>query len=106
MKKIVLGLMLMCFSFAFVPFQSSAATVNEPVTLPAPTPADSAAARTLLVRLDEIKATDMSKLNSEEKKNLRKEVKAIKHNLKAIGGGYYISGAVLLLIIVLLVILL
>jgi hypothetical protein len=106
MKKIVLSLMLMCFSFAFVPFQSSAATVNEPVTLPAPTPADSAAARTLLVRLDEIKTTDMSKLNSAEKQAMRKEVKAIKHNLKAIGGGYYISGAALLLVIILLIVLL
>jgi len=106
MKKIVLSLMLVCFSFAFVPFQSNASTINEPVTLPAPKPAESAEARALLLRLDEIKATDMSKLKAEEKKNLRKEVKSIKHNLKAIGSGVYLSGAALLLIIILLIVLL
>jgi hypothetical protein len=56
--------------------------------------------------LDEIKATDKSKLNSDEKKDLRKEVKSIKHNLKDIGTGVYLSGAAIILIVILLIVLL
>jgi hypothetical protein len=106
MKKIVLGVMMVILSLAFLPFQSKAATTEEPTTLPAPKPAESAEAKTLMIRLDEIKATDKSKLTSTEKKDLRKEVKSIKHNLKAIGSGVYLSGAAIILIVVLLVVLL
>jgi len=106
MKKIVLGVMMVFLSLVFLPLQSKAATTEEPSSLPAPKPAESAEAKTLIVRLDEIKATDKSKLTSEEKKDLRKEVKSIKHNLKAIGNGVYLSGAALILIVVLLIVLL
>jgi hypothetical protein len=106
MKKIVLSLMVVFFSLAFVPLQSKAATTEEPSSLTAPKPVESTEANTLLLRLDEIKATDKSKLNSEEKKDLRKEVKSIKHNLKDIGSGVYLSGAAIILIVVLLIVLL
>jgi hypothetical protein len=106
MKKIVLCLMMGFLSLAFLPLQSKAATTEEPSSLPAPKPAESAEAKTLLLRLDEIKATDKSKLNSEEKKDLRKEVKSIKHSLKALGGGVYLSGAAVILIVILLIVLL
>jgi len=106
MKKIILGVMMVFLSVAFLPLQSKAATAEEPSSIPAPKPAESAEAKALIVRLDEIKATDTSKLTTEEKKNLRKEVKAIKHNLKAIGSGVYLSGAAIILIVVLLIVLL
>ena len=106
MKKIVLCLMVAFLSLAFIPLQLKAATTEEPSSLPAPKPAESAEAKALLLRLDEIKATDKSKLNSEEKKDLRKEVKSIKHNLKDIGRGVYLSGAALLIIVILLIVLL
>ncbi len=106
MKKIVLTLMVACMSLTFLPYQSLAATTEEPTSVPAPKPAENAEAKALLLRLDEIKATDMSKLKSEEKKNLRKEVKSIKHNLKDIGSGVYLSGAAIILIVILLIVLL
>ena len=106
MKKIVLGVMMVFLSLAFLPLQSKAATTEEPSSLPAPKPAESAEAKTLLLRLDEIKAMDMSKLKSEEKKNLRKEVKSIKHNLRDLGTGVYLSGAAIILIVILLIVLL
>jgi hypothetical protein len=106
MKKIVLCLMMGFLSLAFLPLQSKAATTEEPTSVPAPKPAESAEAKTLLLRLDEIKATDMSKLNSEEKKDLRKEVKSIKRNLRDLGTGVYLSGAAIILIVVLLIVLL
>lgn len=106
MKKIVFVLMVACLSLTFLPYQSSAATTEEPTSLPAPKPAENAEAKVLLSRLDEIKAMDMSKLKAEEKKNLRKEVKSIKHNLRDIGPGIYLSGAAIILIVILLVVLL
>jgi len=90
----------------FLPLQSSAATVAEPSSLVEPTPAESAEAKTLLLRLDEINKMDKSKLNSSEKKELRKELKSIRNNLKDIGTGIYLSGAAVILIIILLVVLL
>jgi hypothetical protein len=106
MKKIVLCVMMGFLSLAFLPLQSKAATTEEPTSIPAPKPAESAEAKALTVRLDEIKAMDMSKLKSEEKKDLRKEVKSIKHNLRDIGSGVYLSGAAIILIVVLLIVLL
>jgi hypothetical protein len=106
MKKIVLCVMMGFLSLAFLPLQSKAATTEEPTSIPAPKPAESAEANTLLLRLNEIKATDKSKLNSEEKKDLRKEVKSIKRNLRDLGTGVYLSGAAIILIVVLLIVLL
>ena len=58
-------------------------------------------------RLEEIKNMDKSDLKSSEKKALRKEVRAIKANLKASGnGGVYLSiGAIIIIILILILIL-
>jgi hypothetical protein len=98
--------MVACLSLTFIPLQASAATIAEPSSLVDPKPAEAAEAKTLLLRLDEIKATDMSKLKSSEKKDLRKEVRSINHKLKTIGGGVYISAGAVILLIILLVVLL
>src|SRR5664280_2688537 len=100
MKKIVLSLMVACLSLTFFPLQSSAATITEPKTAIDPKPAE---AKTLLLRLDEISATDMSKMKSSDKKDLRKEVRNINHRLKTISGGVYISAGAAILIILLLI---
>jgi len=65
-------------------------------------------------RLEEIRSMDKSQLNSSEKKELKKELKAIQNDIKATqktmktngNGGVYISLTGLLIIIILLVILL
>ena len=106
MKKIVLCLMATCLSLTLSPLQAKAATIAEPSSLVDPKPAEAAEAKTLLLRLDEIKATDMSKLKSSDKKNLRKEVRTINHRLKTISGGVYISAGAAILILLLLIILL
>jgi hypothetical protein len=106
MKKIIFCLLVACLSMTFLPLQSNAATTAEPSSAVDPKPAESAEAKALLLRLDEIKTMDMSKLKSEEKKKLRKEVKSIKNNLRAIGTGIYLSGAAIIIIVILLVVLL
>jgi hypothetical protein len=109
MKKIILCLMATFLSLTFIPLQSSAATVAVPVTKEAakpPTPAETAEAKTLQLRLDEINSMDKTDLKVAEKKNLRKEVRSINHKLKEISGGVYLSvGAVLLIALILIILL-
>jgi hypothetical protein len=106
MKKIIIVLMVTCLSLTFLPLQSNAASAVEPSSVTAPKTSESAEAKTLELRLNEINAMDKSKLKSAEKKNLRKEVSSIKHKLREAGGGIYLSAGALILIIILLVILL
>ena len=60
----------------------------------------------LITRLNEIDALDKANLNSSEKRQLRKEVRIIKHKLLTSGGGVYVSVGALILILILLIILL
>lgn len=109
MKKFALCLMATLLSLTFIPLSLSAAPKtapsssanNNPVS-----PADAARANELLLRLNEIKTSDKSELTTSEKKDMRKEVRSISSELKAISGGIYISAAVLLIILILLIILL
>lgn len=57
-------------------------------------------------RLEEIKAMDKSEMTRAEKKELRKEVKAIKADLKSTGNGVYLSVGAIIIIILLLILLL
>jgi len=98
--------MVTCLSLIFVPLQLNGANPNEPSSLVAPPkPAESAEAKTLELRLNEINAMDKSKMKSAEKKSLRKEVKSINHKIHD-GGGVYLSVGALILIVILLIVLL
>ncbi len=105
MKKITFYLMIMVLSLSIVPTQMLAAektptsVSNNPKEVPAEV-------KVLLNRLDEIKAMDKSSLNSSEKKELRKEVRAIKAELKSTGNGIYLSVGAIIIVILLLILLL
>lgn len=60
----------------------------------------------LTARLLEIKAVDKSTLNFSEKRQLRKETRSIKNELRQINGGVYLSAGAIILIALLLIILL
>lgn len=103
MKKISLYLMVMLLSLGA--FAKTPAVEKNPTTPTTPTemPAE---VKIMLNRLEEIKAMDKSKLTSSDKKELRKEVRTIKKNLKASGNGVYLSiGAILIIILILILIL-
>ncbi len=87
---------------------SNAMALNEPATeLMSTTTSDNAAlAKTLLARLDEIKAMDKSDLSRLEKKALRIEVRETKAELKSMNGGVYLSVGAVIIIILLLILLL
>jgi hypothetical protein len=106
MKKITLVLMMACLSLTILPVTSNATIVEPTVTIVASKAEEKAHAETLILRLKEINAMDKSNLNSSEKKELRKEVKTIKRELRESNGGIYLSVGAILIIILLLVILL
>jgi len=96
--------MATCLSLTLLPLQSSGATTAPVSSIPAPTPAEAAEAKTL--RLNEISTMDMSKLKSADKKSLRKEVHSINHKLREVSGGVYLTtGAIILIVIILVIIL-
>jgi len=94
--------------FAAIPAQLKAGNEKQAISTTTTTTSTTASseANVLLLRLNEIKAMDMQALNSSEKKELRKEVRAIKSDLKAKDEGVYLSVAAILIIILLLVLLL
>ena len=105
MKKLSFYLMVMLLSLGAFPTTMFAAEKNvaavtaEPKEIPAEV-------QTMLNRLDEIKAMDKSSLQSSEKKELRKEVREIKKELKASGNGVYFSVGAIIIVILLLILLL
>ena len=105
MKKIALCFIMACLSLSFYPPQSNAANNSTTTSASVPTPKETEEAKTLLKRLDEIKAMDKSNLQPAERKQLRKEVRTIKNRLTDIGSGVYISVGGLILILILLIIL-
>jgi hypothetical protein len=60
----------------------------------------------LTKRVEEIRDMDKTNMTGKEKRELRKELKSIKENVRRDGSVIYIGGGTLLLIIILLVILL
>ena len=106
MKKMALLLTVVTMLLVFVPTQSNATSTNGTSSLVDPLAAKSEKANVLVLRLNEIKALDKSKLNSSEKRVLRKEVRSIKHELNTMGSGVYVSVGAIIIIALLLIILL
>lgn len=94
--------MFMLFSIVPVQVQAGVETRNVPAT-PAPVPAE---VTVMLNRLDEIHAMDLSLLSKVEKKELRKEVRTLKSDLRAASQGVYLSIGAILIIVLLLILLL
>jgi hypothetical protein len=103
-KKKKLSLMMIVLSLNIIPNSIIAADKN-PTAIDVNSKEIPAEVRIQINRLEEIKAMDKSDLNSTEKKELRKEVRAIKKSLRANKNGVYLSvGAVIIIILLLLLI--
>jgi hypothetical protein len=93
-------------TLTILPVTSYASFVESPATSkPNETTTESAEAKALVLRLNEIKSMDKSKLEAKDKKALHKEVKTIKRKLKDISGGVYLSAGAIILILILLIVL-
>jgi hypothetical protein len=106
MKKILFCLMATGLLLTVNPLQSKAAASDPPSSIIVIKPEETAEVKALLLRLDEINAMDKSDLKSAEKKNLRKEVRLIKHQLNGLEDGLYLSVGAIIIILLLLIILL
>jgi hypothetical protein len=104
MKKTFFSLLI---TLSLVAFPSTlVAAENAPIHSTTPPPTEMPAeVRVMLDRLEEIKDLDKSSLSSAEKKELRKEVRAIKKDVRASGNGLYISSGVIILILLLIILL-
>ena len=105
MKKITLSVLTLIMSMSFIPTQLRAEK-NETSSVVKNKAAESAEAKALLARIDEIKEMDKSKMTSSEKKQLRKEVRTLKTNLAQLNGGVYLSVGAIIVIVLLLILLL
>ena len=105
MKKLTVYLMMMVLSLSALATPMIAAE-KTPTTIANNTKEVPAEVKIMLSRLDEIKAMDKSSLKSSEKKALRKEVRAIKSELRSTGNGVYFSVGAIIIIILLLILLL
>ena len=98
-------MMIIVLSLSILPTISSAKT-TEPTSITNETKEVPAEVKVMYNRLEEIKAMDKSDLSSSDKKSLRKEVRAIKSNLRSSGNGVYLSIGAIIIIVLLLIILL
>ena len=101
MKKTRLYVMVMLLSLgAFTTV--SASDKNLKTTTPTEIPVE---IQVMLDRLEDIKEMDKSELNRADKKELRKEVRAIKSDIRASGNGVYISAGAIIIILLLILLL-
>ena len=105
MKKLPLYLMIMVLSLSIFPSTSYASEKNAAADN-ANTKEMPVEVKVMLTRLEEIKTMDKSEMKASEKKELRKEVRAIKANLAASNNGVYFSVGAIIIIILLLILLL
>lgn len=101
MKKITVGIMAAILSFTFIPTETQATSAKTEIA----TTSGAARAQVLLNRVEEIRVMNKTNLSPAEKKELRKELRSIREQLKDVSGGVYISAGALIVILILLIIL-
>jgi DNA gyrase/topoisomerase IV subunit A len=105
-KKHLLALLLLCLTFAG-PVQAVTIDPKPKSEKPAElTPEQIARLEAIKSRAEEIKAMDKSNLTKAERKALRKELKDMKKEAKAMRGGVYLSVGAIIIIVLLLILLL
>ena len=92
---------LMILLFAFSPFAINATETDPPKTV-TELPAE---VQALVNRIEEIKEMDKSEMSSSERKELRKESRALKAEARASGSGLYLSAGAIIIILILIIIL-
>lgn len=85
---------------------TAAAIVPESPTAKDPVKTENVRVQQLTQRLEEIRAMDKSELTRMEKKNLRKEVRGMKKEMKELKGGVYLSVGAIIIVVLLLILLL
>jgi hypothetical protein len=110
MKKNICSSLVALVLTLFISISASAATPSTTTENPAKLSKKekvmaSEEGKIILSRLEEIKAMDKSEMTAKEKKQLRKEVRALKTQAAQLGGGVYISAGALIVILLLILLL-
>ncbi|MFH2143057.1 MAG: hypothetical protein ABIJ97_11575 [Bacteroidota bacterium] len=105
MKKMTLFIITAFLMFTIIPMQAISDNESVKKSKPETSTVESADIEASIARLDEIKNMDFSGLSSQEKKELRNEVRSIKDILNETGDGVYISVGAIIIIVLLLIIL-
>jgi len=105
MKKTILIALIMIFTLGATTVFASTSDFksNEPVATENKLSAEEV--NRLVNRVEEIRKMDKSTLTTSEKRELRKELKSIKKNVRKHGEVIYVSGGVVLLIVIILILL-
>lgn len=103
-KKLVPAIMLSLVMIGSAPVM--AASITAPASTSMPVKGEDPRTVQLMQRLEEIKNMDKSSLSRADKKDLRKEVRGIRKEMKTISGGVYLSIGALIIVILLLILLL
>lgn len=103
-KKLVPVITFLLAMICTLPVMATA--ISAPVTTSIPVKGEDPRAAQLKQRLEEIKNMDKSSLTRADKKDLRKEVKGIRKEMKTISGGVYLSVGAIIIVILLLILLL
>ena len=104
MRKLVFYTMTICLLFTFSP-DVKAVNSTPKSALVAERPTESEKVQAMMDRLQEIKAMDRNLLTSNQRKDLRKEVREIKQEMRAVTGVYLSIGALIIIILLLILIL-
>jgi hypothetical protein len=105
MKRVSHYLTALLLVILLVPAQLLAAPVVSGSAVPVSPASESAKMDIMLNRLNEIKEMDKSNLSASERKELRKEVRAIKDSVKDSGGVYISVGAIIIILLILILVL-
>ncbi|HZK96865.1 MAG TPA: DUF6272 family protein [Prolixibacteraceae bacterium] len=107
MKKSIFGFLMIFMFSATMAFAGEnnlkAASDNSAAVVKTENKLSAEEVTSLKNRVEEIRAMDKSELTSVEKRELRKEVKGIKENVRKNGEVIYISGGTILLIILIVI---
>lgn len=106
MKSLPLLIFAVFVMFTVLPAQLHSTTEILPTTVSAPEPTEAEIAGMLNARIIEIHQMDLSSLTRSKKRELRKEVRSIKNELKNLDGGVYLStGAIIIILLILILVL-
>ena len=105
MRKLAFYTMTICLLFTFCFTEVKAVNSNPNPAIVADRPSQAEHVQAMKDRLEQIRAMDMRLLTVEQKRELRKEVRAIKQEMKAVTGIYVSIGALIIIILLLILIL-
>jgi hypothetical protein len=100
MKKTIFCLVIVGLLLTISPRISRASTTTSSIVVNNSVESDRA--KTLLLRLNVIKAMDKSKMTSSEKRELRVEVRSMQREYRHYGGVYVSVGTVLIIVLLIL----